>query len=60
MSDEVSAPKENLSVDETSIRDAYLAIPDEENPPIIDARKTFWVTVIMAILFIGTVFVFIL
>lgn len=60
MSNEVSAPKENLSVEEASLEDAYLAIPDEENPPIIDARKTFWVTVIMAILFIGSVFVFIL
>lgn len=60
MSNEVSPSKENLPVDEASIEDAYLAIPDEENPPIIDARKTFWVTVIMAILFIGSVFVFIL
>lgn len=60
MSNEVSAPKENLPVDQASIEDAFLAIPDEENPPIIDARKTFWVTVIMAILFIGSVFVFIL
>jgi hypothetical protein len=33
---------------------------DDRNPAILDARKTFIVTVISAALFIGTVFVFIL
>lgn len=34
--------------------------PDEENPALIDAHKTFVITVISAALFIGAVFVFVL
>jgi len=39
---------------------ALAAPPDEANPALLDARKTFLFTVIGAALFIGAVFVFIL
>jgi hypothetical protein len=35
-------------------------LPDEQNPAIIDARKTFVITVISTGLFIGAVVLFIL
>ena len=39
--------------------DAALAPPpDDRNPAIIDARKTFVITMVGAALFIGAVFVF--
>ena len=39
--------------------DAALAPPpDDQNPAIIDARKTFVITMVGAALFIGAVFVF--
>ena len=48
------------SVD-TSAEDAALAAPpDDENPAIIEAHKTFVVTMISAALFIGAVLIFIL
>ncbi len=34
--------------------------PDSENPAIIDARKTFVITLISAVLFIGAILLFIL
>ena len=34
--------------------------PDETNPAIIDARKTFAITLVGAALFIGTVVIFVL
>lgn len=34
--------------------------PDDQNPAIFDARKTFIITVICALLFIGAVVLFIL
>lgn len=37
---------------------ALAAPPDDKNPAIIDARKTFVVTLVGAALFIGAVFVF--
>jgi hypothetical protein len=44
-----------------SPEDAALAAPpDDQNPALLDARKTFLFTVIGAALFIGAVFVFIL
>lgn len=44
-----------------SPEDAALAAPpDDQNPALLDARKTFIITVIGAALFIGAVFVFIL
>ena len=36
------------------------ALPDAQNPAIIDARKTFTITLISTVLFIGAVLVFIL
>lgn len=36
------------------------ALPDDRNPAIIDARKTFIITLVSAALFIGAVFIFIL
>jgi hypothetical protein len=40
-------------------KDAALAAPpDDRNPAIIDARKTFVITMVGAALFIGAVFVF--
>lgn len=38
----------------------YLDVPDEENPAIIEAHKTFVITMIGSALFIGSVLVFIL
>lgn len=55
MSSDPSTPKPAGSEDE-----ALAAPPDEQNPALIDARKTFIYTVIGAALFIGAVFVFIL
>ena len=41
--------------------DAALAPPpDDENPALIEAHKTFVITVISAALFIGSVIIFIL
>jgi len=34
------------------------APPDDRNPAIIDARKTFVITLVSAAIFIGAVFVF--
>ncbi len=55
MSSDHSTPKPAGSDDAT-----LAAPPDEQNPALIDARKTFIYTVIGAALFIGAVFVFIL
>jgi hypothetical protein len=44
-----------------SAEDAALAAPpDEQNPALIDLKKTFTLTMILAALFIGAVVVFIL
>jgi hypothetical protein len=37
-----------------------VALPDAQNPAIIDARKTFLITIISSALFIGAVVLFIL
>lgn len=34
--------------------------PDDQNPALVDAHKTFVITLISAALFIGAVFVFVL
>ena len=50
-----------VSVKATDSRPAPLAaLPDRENPAIIDARKTFTITLISTVLFVGAVLVFIL
>ena len=60
MSTNVTTEETQKTPDTASMEDAYLAIPDEQNPAIIDARKTYVVTAIMAVLFIGAVLLFIL
>jgi hypothetical protein len=35
-------------------------LPDDRNPAIVDARKTFIITIVSAALFIGAVFIFII
>lgn len=47
-------------VDEVEIDRAFLNIPDSENMAIEDARRTYWVTVVSAIVFIAVVVIFIL
>lgn len=37
-----------------------VALPDDENPAIVDARKTFIITIVSSALFIGAVFIFII
>jgi hypothetical protein len=52
---------EEAQVTTQSAEDAALAAPpDEENPAIIDAHKTFVITLIASALFIGSVLIFIL
>ena len=52
---------EPVTTKPASPEDAALAAPpDEQNPALLDAQKTFLFTVIGAALFIGAVVVFIL
>ena len=39
---------------------ALAAPPDDQNPAIIDARKTFVITMVGSVLFVGAVVIFIL
>jgi hypothetical protein len=54
------APRDVSKIDAIPIDRSFLSIPDEQNEAIVDARKTFLVTVVSAIVFITIVFVFIL
>ena len=36
------------------------ALPDPENPAFVDARKTYWLTMVSSVLFVGAILVFIL
>lgn len=47
-------------VEEVSIQQAFLGIPDHGNEPIIDARKTYVITVVGVVVFAAVVFLFIL
>ena len=47
-------------IDSVSTEDAFLDLPDEGNPAIIDAREVFRITVISAVLFIAAVYIFVL
>ncbi|MCA9736666.1 MAG: hypothetical protein R3E98_19580 [Gemmatimonadota bacterium] len=60
MANEVASTGGRIPVEQASIKDSYLDIPDETNPAILDARKTFLATVIGAVLFIGAILLFIL
>ena len=52
---------ENKQVTTPDAGDAALAPPrDEENPALIEAHKTFVITMIGSALFIGSVLIFIL
>ena len=42
------------------VADELLFVPDEENPALIDAQKTFAITVVSAIIFMGAIAVLIL
>lgn len=54
------APRDAAEIEAIPIDRSFLSIPDESNEPILDARRTFRVTLISAIVFIAIVFVFIL
>ena len=52
---------EEAQVTSVDAEDAALAAPpDDENPAIIEAHKTFVITMISSALFIGAVLIFIL
>jgi len=40
--------------------DVFAPPPDDQNPAIIDARKTYIITILSAVLFCGAVVVFLL
>ena len=60
MSNDPKTPGGEVSVESASIESSFLDIPDEKNPAIVDARKTYVITLTMAAVFIGVVFLFIL
>lgn len=60
MASEIDGPVSDAAVEEVSMEDAFLDLPDESNPSIIDARETFRITVISAVLFIAAVYIFVL
>ena len=60
MTAKVEGPVGDGSVEKVSLEDAFLNLPDESNPSIIDARETFRITVISAVLFIAAVYIFVL
>ena len=60
MSNEELTREREIAVDEASLVDAYLAIPDSANVAIADARKTFVVVAISTVLFAAAVIFFIL
>lgn len=55
-----SPPSGPVPVDRVPMDEAYLAIPDEQNEAINDARRTYVITVAASIIFVAVVFVFIL
>jgi hypothetical protein len=56
----MDTPRDAKAIDAVPIDQAYLSIPDEDNEAIIDARKTFLVTLASAAAFIAIVFIFVL
>jgi hypothetical protein len=48
------------SIEEVDLEEAFLAVPDEENQAILDARRTYLITVVSSVIFVAVVFVFIL
>ena len=59
MTNEVSKPGDSV-VDTAPLDEAFLDIPDEDNPAIIDGRETFRITIISAVLFIAAIYIFVL
>lgn len=53
-------PVDAAGPDASAVSPVPVALPDDRNPPILDARKTFILTMIGAALFIGSVFAFVL
>ncbi len=60
MADDMTVAEGEISVDAASIEDAFLAIPDDHNPPIAHAYRTYLITLISAVLFVAAVVIFIL
>ena len=60
MAEKVEGPVDNDLIESVPLDDAFLDLPDELNPSIIDARETFRITVISAVLFIAAVYIFVL
>jgi hypothetical protein len=60
MADQLTTETSPTAIDEASITEAFLDIPDESNPSIIDARKTYVITLVSVVLFVGAVLLFIL
>ncbi len=50
--------EQNTPVEKAS--DPFAPLPDDENPALIDAQKTFAITIIGGIIFMGAVAVLIL
>ena len=60
MAKDIAGPVTDSAIDEVPLDEAFLDLPDDGNPPIIDARETFRITVIAAVLFIAAVYIFVL
>ena len=57
---DMDTPRDAKAIDAVPIDKAFLSIPDENNEAIVDARKTFLVTLASAVAFIAIVFIFVL
>lgn len=42
-----------ISTDRVDVEQAFMAIPDDENQAIHDARRTYVITVVSAVLFVA-------
>lgn len=60
MASYVEPPRDPAPIDAVELDKAFLSIPDEGYEPIIDARKTFWITAVSAAVFIAIVILFVL
>ena len=60
MAHDKEKPHDAKAIDAVPIDQAFMSIPDEDNEAIIDARKTFLVTLASAVAFIAIVFIFVL
>lgn len=60
MASYVEPPRDRGPIESIPLDEAFLSIPDEDNEAIIDAKKTFGITVVSAIVFMAIVFIFVL